>query len=76
MDTNVFEAVVNFFWDDEAEVWIATSDDVPGLVLESESFDKLVERVRTAIPELLELNGLPKTAIVDYHTERKELVYA
>ena len=47
---------VEFRWDDEASVWIATSRDVPGLVLESGSFDALVERVRYAIPELLELN--------------------
>ena len=41
----------------DASVWIATSDDIPGLVLESGSFDALVERVRFAAPELLELNG-------------------
>lgn len=35
-------------------IWIATSDDVPGLVLESGSFDALVERVHFAIPELLD----------------------
>ncbi|MDR0949823.1 MAG: DUF1902 domain-containing protein [Lachnospiraceae bacterium] len=49
---------VDFLWDSEANVWVATSDDVPGLVLESGSFDALVERVRFAIPELLELNGI------------------
>ena len=51
---------IDFFWDDDGVVWIATSKDVPGLVLESESFDNLVERVRYAVPELIELNGLPK----------------
>ena len=49
---------IQFQWDDEAAVWIATSQDVPGLVLESGSFDALLERVRFAVPELLELNGL------------------
>ena len=44
-------------WDDEAAVWVATSPDVPGLVLESGSFDALLERVRYAVPELLELNA-------------------
>lgn len=47
---------VTFTWDNEADVWIATSKDIPGLVLESGSFDALIERVRFAIPELLELN--------------------
>ena len=44
-------------WDADACVWVAESDDVPGLVLESGSFDALIERVRVTVPELLELNG-------------------
>ena len=47
---------VLFTWDDEVDVWIATSNDIPGLVLEHSSFDVLVERVRYAAPELLEFN--------------------
>ena len=46
---------VNITWDDEADVWIAISDDIP-LALEHSSFDTLIERVRLAAPELLELN--------------------
>ena len=34
----------------------STSDDVPGLVLESGSFDALIERLKYTVPELLELN--------------------
>ena len=48
---------IDFTWDNEAAVWIATSKDVPGLVLESGSFDALIERVRHAVPELLPLLG-------------------
>ena len=47
---------VNLLWDDEADVWVATSDDIPGLVLESGSYDALIERIKLAIPELLKLN--------------------
>ena len=43
-------------WDDEARVWVATSDDVPGLVTEDKSLDNLVRRVTKVIPELLEDN--------------------
>ena len=50
------EYKIQLLWDNEASVWVATSTDVPGLVLESGSFDALSERVRYAIPELLELN--------------------
>ena len=51
------EYIVRFTWDEEAGVWIATSDDIPGLVLESGSFDALLERTRFAVPELLSLNA-------------------
>ena len=54
------EYIINFTWDNEANVWIATSNDIPGLVLESGSFDALLERTRFAVPELLALNA-PKT---------------
>lgn len=51
------EYTITFTWDSESNVWIATSDNIPGLVLESGSFDALLERTRFAVPELLELNG-------------------
>lgn len=50
------EYIINLIWDSEAGVWIAESEDIPGLVLESGSYDALIERVRFAIPELIELN--------------------
>lgn len=53
--------LVKMTWDDEAAVWVATSDDVPGLVMESGSLDALIERVRFAIPELLQLNNISST---------------
>ena len=49
------QCIINVIWDSEAAVYVATSDSVPGLVLESGSFDALVEKVRIAVPELLEL---------------------
>ena len=54
----VIKCKIKFAWDSDASVWIATSDDVKGLVLESGSFDGLIERVRYAVPELLALNSL------------------
>ena len=47
---------VKLTWDSEASVWIATSDDVPGLVLESNSYDALIEKVKIAIPELIDVS--------------------
>lgn len=64
-------------WDNEASVWIATSDDIPGLILESGSADALIERVRHAVPELLELNNQnPKDAGLSFNTDYHAKVYA
>jgi len=57
---------VDLMFDSEARVWVATSEDVPGLVLESGSFDALVERVQVAVPELLELNNKDRGITIDY----------
>ena len=43
-------------WDSEARVWTAASPDVPGLVVESETLEALVEEARALVPDLLELN--------------------
>ena len=71
------EYVINFTWDNEADVWVATSKDVPGLVLESGSFDALIERVRFAIPELIDLNN-PNAPLpsLTFLSERHEQVAA
>lgn len=47
-------------WDPEAAVWIAESDDVPGLVLEDDSLERLKERFKVAVPEILGLNDATK----------------
>jgi len=57
------EYVITLFWDDEASVWIAESQDIPGLILESSSFDDLVNRVKIAAPELLEISGMNHTQV-------------
>jgi predicted RNase H-like HicB family nuclease len=49
--------VVNATWDDEASVWVAVSDDVPGLVAEASSIPELTKKLAILIPELLESNG-------------------
>nr|DAM99607.1 MAG TPA: antitoxin [Caudoviricetes sp.]DAR33711.1 MAG TPA: antitoxin [Caudoviricetes sp.] len=68
---------VKLFWDSEADVWIATSDDVKGLTLESGSLDVLIERVRMAVPELLKLNNQPlENAKIAFVTDRVEEVCA
>ena len=67
---------VNVEWDNEAKVWIATSEDIPGLVLESGSFDALIERVQVAAQELIALNNLPTSNEFCYQTEMFRRAYA
>ncbi len=44
-------------WDGEAKVWIATSRDVPGLVVEADTWSSMIEEVRLILPELLDVRG-------------------
>ena len=44
-------------WDPDAKVWVATSDDVPGLATEAPTTDSLRAKVEMMISELLELNN-------------------
>ena len=50
------KCIVKLIWDNETNRWYTETDDVPGLVLEAASFDSLVDKVRLAAPEMLELN--------------------
>lgn len=52
-------------WDSEAEVWVASSEDVPGLATGADTFEALVEKLKVVIPELLEENGLLATRTSD-----------
>ena len=68
------EYTVDSLWDEEAKVWVATSKSIPGLVLESDSYDALIERVKTAVTELIELNGLPEGTAIIYRSERRVVI--
>ncbi|MBD2131486.1 MAG: DUF1902 domain-containing protein [Sphaerospermopsis kisseleviana] len=57
---------VEAFWDAEAEVWVATSEDVPGLVTEASTIEVLTEKLRVMIPELLVLNNIVPADYLGY----------
>lgn len=56
-------------WDAEASVWVAESEDVPGLATEAATMEGLVDKLRVLVPELLEANGIP------FETENHELPF-
>jgi predicted RNase H-like HicB family nuclease len=45
-------------WDAESSTWVASSDDVPGLVTGADTLEELVEKLHVLVPEMLELNGV------------------
>ena len=73
MEVVFVKCKISMFWDDEACVWVATSDDMPGLVLEDGSFEGLVNEVKLALPTLVELNGLSYSFVdLEFVTQRLE----
>jgi predicted RNase H-like HicB family nuclease len=45
-------------WDDRAHVWVASSEDVPGLATGADTIEGLVDKLNIVILELLVENGL------------------
>jgi predicted RNase H-like HicB family nuclease len=52
---------VDAFWDETANVWVATSEDVAGLATEAETIELLTAKLRVMITELLTLNEVINT---------------
>ena len=52
------EYTVTIAFDNETQRWYAQNDDIP-IILEDDSVDKLIKRVKIAAPEMLEINNLP-----------------
>lgn len=69
------KCTVKLVWDHDTGRWYTETEDVPGLVLEGISFDELVERVRLAAPEMLELNcDYTGPVHISFEAERMEQV--
>ena len=49
--------IVRAIWDDEAEVWVATSNEIDGLAVEAKTLELLEKKALAAISDLIELNG-------------------
>lgn len=71
---------VHAFWDWEADVWVASSDDVAGLATEAPTIEALADKLKRLVPELVELNeGLDagrKPFRLMIEAERQETVAA
>ena len=60
-------------WDSEALVWVATSDDLPGLSTEAETLEALSAKLEVMVPELLDANGYPEGPEVPYELLARRL---
>jgi len=52
------QILIDAIWDDEAEVWVASSDVVPGLVVEADTWTRLLDEIGLILPDIIELNSL------------------
>jgi predicted RNase H-like HicB family nuclease len=50
---------VGAIWDADSKVWIAESEDVPGLATGADTLEELIAKLEVAIPEMLVENGIP-----------------
>jgi len=67
--------IVKMIWDNG--YWHTSTDLDLGITLTSDSFDVLVERVRMAVPEMLELNcGYTGEVELIFETKRNEVLKA
>ena len=62
MLTIMDEYTVTIAFDDESQKWYAQNDDIP-IILEDHSIDALINRVKLAAPEMLEINNMPHAGI-------------
>ncbi len=59
------EYIVNIAKKEETNGWIATSEDIIGLVMESETMDDLIERIKETVPEIIKEKQLePAKAVL------------
>ncbi|HIK18471.1 MAG TPA: DUF1902 domain-containing protein [Leptolyngbyaceae cyanobacterium M33_DOE_097] len=77
MESAVYQ--VSAFWDDEAAVWVATSEDIPGLATEADTIEALSQKLRDIVPDLLVSNQViagDYTGAIAIHltSHRQELI--
>jgi hypothetical protein len=50
-ELQAMDLTVRAAWDAQASVWVAESDDVPGLITEADDLEALMTKLRIMIPE-------------------------
>jgi hypothetical protein len=58
---------INVIQDDDAGVLVATSPDIKGLIVESDTFEQLQAEIKDLLPEFLTPNKTTNKATTDFH---------
>ena len=67
---------VQVHWDDEAKVWWAESEDIPGLAVEDDDIDGLVKEACLAASLLIEMNNFEKRKKLNFiYNRQAEVIY-
>jgi Domain of unknown function (DUF1902) len=56
-------------WDPEASLWVATSEDIAGFVMEDETLERLADRVPDVLKDLIEVSAVelpPEATEISY----------
>jgi predicted RNase H-like HicB family nuclease len=67
---------VTALWDGEASVWVAESEQVPGLITEAATMEALMAKLQVLIPELLDANGYPDGEEVPFRVRSERTAVA
>lgn len=62
-------ATIEARWDAEAGVWVGTSADVPGLVVEAETWTGLIRETELVLPDLLDVQGRSDVVALTFRAE-------
>ena len=52
------QLVIDVKWDSGARVWVATSQDVPGVAVEADTTNETMDILKDVIFDLMEANGI------------------
>ena len=63
-------------WDEEALVWVATSDAVPGLATAAETSELLIVKPKRMIPDLMVANGMGRGQDVRFELQARRFEVA
>ena len=65
-EEDYIEYEIDTVWDEEAKVYTATCKDIPGFVIEAESYEALLKRIDLIVKDLFDLNHIQQDKRATY----------